>query len=265
MPERRPVFLSPHYDDAALSCGGTLAEMADDGEKPLILTIFGGEPDGPLNHFAEEMHAWWGLEPADVISHRRQEEDCAARILGVESRWLDLPDAIYRGERYLSDDHLFGAVHPQEATLYRGIRDAIFAFLSEHKIEASVFYCPLGIGNHVDHQHVLAMARSLTYRGYEVRAWEDYPYAGKPDVDVAEVARVRSQAEPDVRPLSEDHLDRRIRAIECYASQHSVIFRELGDPAQATREWANQVGAGTPAERFWPIHGTGHSAFLDET
>ncbi len=256
MPDRRPVFLSPHYDDAALSCGGTLAELADCGQHPLILTIFGGEPAGPLNHFARDMHISWNLEPADVITHRRQEETCAADVLGVESRWLELPDAIYRGDRYLSDDQLFGAIHPEEATLYRDIRDAIFAYLSDNDIEPDTFYCPLGIGNHVDHQHVLAMARSLTYRGYDVLAWEDYPYAGREDVDVCESARVRSQSEPVIRPVSDEYLDRRIRAIECYASQHAVIFRELGDPADATRTWANQVGNGTPAERFWPIHGT---------
>jgi LmbE family N-acetylglucosaminyl deacetylase len=252
-PDRRPIFLSPHYDDAELSCGGTLAAMADAGEEPLILTIFGGEPDGPLSSFAAEMHQAWGLGPSDAIEHRRQEEACAANALGVESQWLNLPDAIYRGERYLNDDHLFGAIHPLEATLYRDIRNAIFGYLEKHDIEPNTFFCPLGIGDHVDHQHVLATARSLTYRGYSVVAWEDYPYAGDPGVEVEPVARRRSSGNADVRRLSEDQLTRKIAAINCYASQHSVIFRFQGDPAEATRAYAERVGNGTPAERFWPL------------
>jgi LmbE family N-acetylglucosaminyl deacetylase len=260
VPDRRPVFLSPHYDDAALSCGGTLAALADAGENPLILTVFGGEPSAPLSPFSAEMHVAWGLAPEDAIAHRRQEERCAAQVLGVESRWLELPDAIYRGERYLSDDDLFGPIHPEEATLYRDIRDAIFAFLAGENVQPERFYCPLGVGDHVDHQHVLAVARSLTYRGYSVLAWDDYPYAGSHAADVDSVARIRSQSTPVINQLAEEHLDRRIRAIECYASQHAVIFRELGNPGDATRTYATTVGNGIPAERFWPIYGTSSSA-----
>jgi LmbE family N-acetylglucosaminyl deacetylase len=252
-PDRRPIFLSPHYDDAELSCGGTLAAMADAGERPLILTIFGGQPSDALSSFAAEMHQAWGLAPSGAIEHRRQEETCAAKVLGVESQWLDLPDAIYRGERYLSDDHLFGAIHPLEATLYRDIRSTIFGYLGEYGIEPTAFYCPLGIGNHVDHQHVLATARSLTYRGHTVIAWEDYPYAGDPGVEVEPIAQRRSSGLADIRLLSEDKLKRKIEAINCYASQHGVIFRFQGVPAAATQAYAERVGDGVPAERFWPL------------
>jgi LmbE family N-acetylglucosaminyl deacetylase len=252
-PDRRPVFLSPHFDDAELSCGGTLAAMADSGERPLVLTIFGSEPIGPLNSFAAEMHGAWDLAPSEAISHRRQEEACAAAALGVESDWLELPDAIYRGDRYLSDEHLFGAIHPKEARLYRDIRDGTFEYLGRHNIEPAMFYCPLGIGNHVDHQHVLATARSLTYRGYDVSAWEDYPYAGDPGVEIEPVALRRSSGKPDLRNLSGQQLARKIDAVNCYASQHAVIFRFQGNPSDATRAYATRVGNGIPAERFWPL------------
>jgi LmbE family N-acetylglucosaminyl deacetylase len=253
-PERRPVFLSPHYDDAALSCGGTLAAMADAGDRPLILTVFGGEPTGPLNEFALNMHREWGLSPSDAISHRQNEDTHAAEILGAESHWLDLPDAIYRDDLYLCDDHLFGAVHPREATYYRDIRASIEAFFEEYGIEPNPLYCPMAAGNHVDHQLVLVTARTLTYRGQSVLAYEDYPYAGDPGVDVEAIATIRSGHEPVVMHLTEEHVDRRIRAIMCYASQHEVIFRfQGGDPAIATRAYAERVGCGTPIERFWPL------------
>jgi LmbE family N-acetylglucosaminyl deacetylase len=253
-PERRPVFLSPHYDDAALSCGGTLAAMAERGERPIVLTIFGGQPAGDLNPFAQQMHREWGLTAENVIARRREEERCASNVLDVESSWLELPDAIYRGDHYLSDDDLFGAVHPCEVLLYRDVRERIERFLADHNIQPETFYCPLGLGNHVDHQLVLATARTFTYRGHSVIAWEDYPYAGDPGVGIATVADRRSGKEPVLVQLTDAQLDRRVAAIECYASQHGVIFRfQGGNPAAATRQYAERVGDGYPAERFWPL------------
>jgi LmbE family N-acetylglucosaminyl deacetylase len=120
-------------------------------------------------------------------------------------------------------------------------------------IEAKTFYCPIAIGNHVDHQHVLATARSLTFRGYPAIAWEDYPYAGDPGVEVELTARRRSGSEPQIQTLGDTAMERKIEAINCYRSQHAVIFRHQGDPAEATRNYTTRIGAGTPAERFWPL------------
>jgi LmbE family N-acetylglucosaminyl deacetylase len=252
-PGARPIFLAPHYDDVALSCGGTVAALADAGESPLVLTVFGGEPSGSLNSFAADMHQRWGVGPAGAIALRREEEVCAARVLGVESRWLDLPDAIYRGERYLSDDDLFGAVHPEETVYWRVILGEVLGFLDTESVTASRFYVPLGLGNHVDHQLVLAAGRVLWHRGYEVIAYEDYPYAGDPESDPLRLGRERSRRDPVVKPLSDEHLERRRRAILCYASQLGVIFRHQGDPEAAVRRYAERVGDGRPAERFWPL------------
>ena len=38
----------------------------------------------------------------------------ATEILGATSTWLSYPDAIYRGELYLSDEDLFGDVKPED-------------------------------------------------------------------------------------------------------------------------------------------------------
>ena len=57
-------FLSPHYDDIALSCGGTVALLARSGLAPEIAIVFGDEPDPsqPLTPFAAMQHAEWGLD-----------------------------------------------------------------------------------------------------------------------------------------------------------------------------------------------------------
>src|SRR6185312_9724559 len=97
------IFLAPHYDDVALSCGGTVARLSDSGHKPLVITVFGGVPSAPLTPFAQDMHDLWGVGPGDAVALRREEERCAEQVLGARSVWLDFLDAIYREDRYTSD------------------------------------------------------------------------------------------------------------------------------------------------------------------
>src|SRR5687768_4772628 len=117
-PERH-VFLSPHYDDIALSCGGTAALLAQFGRQPEVALIFGDhpDPDAPLTAFAQAMHNQWGLDAAQVITGRRAEEATAGRVLGTRAVFLPFRDAIYRGERYLGDDQLFGEPAADELDL----------------------------------------------------------------------------------------------------------------------------------------------------
>ena len=59
----RPIFLSPHADDAGLSCGGLIYQLAQAGERPIVITLFGGDPPdaGPLSDFAQSLHTRWAL------------------------------------------------------------------------------------------------------------------------------------------------------------------------------------------------------------
>jgi LmbE family N-acetylglucosaminyl deacetylase len=247
------VFLAPHYDDVALSCGGTVARLAETGNRPLIVTIFAGLPHEPLTTFASEMHALWGVGPDDVIATRRAEEGCAAKTLGAQPLWLDFADAIYREDRYTSDPQLFGTIDPAEAELPIEIHDALLGALG--RLNPAAFYVPLAIGNHVDHQHVLAVGTRLAASDFEVWAYEDFPYAGDPawrDSIEAQASAVTTGVKrlELVKPLQ---LNRRIEAVRCYRSQLDVIFRHQGDPETAIRRYSETVGDGRPAERFWRI------------
>ena len=98
----RPIFVSPHADDAVLSCGGTIAALAEAGRRPLIATVFAGEiMDEMAGGFARWKHARWKLQDVDEVRWQRAAEDvAAATAVGADLVWLGLPDAIYRGERY---------------------------------------------------------------------------------------------------------------------------------------------------------------------
>jgi LmbE family N-acetylglucosaminyl deacetylase len=59
----RTIFLSPHPDDAALSCGGTISQLSKNDQHPIVITLFGGNRSAatPLSDFARGLHARWQL------------------------------------------------------------------------------------------------------------------------------------------------------------------------------------------------------------
>lgn len=254
-PTARHVFLSPHYDDVALSCGGTVARLAGHGAAPLIVTVMGGTPTGQLTTYARDMHERWGVGPGDAVAMRRHEERCAETALGAQSIWLDFLDAIYRDDRYLSDPDIFGRIHPDETNFSQQIVEGLTQALGLSQRTSNVFYVPLAVGNHVDHQHVLAAGTRLAKMGHDVWAYEDFPYAGDPEWQEAVVERATQATSGTSRIewLSPTQLERRVTAIQCYKSQLEIIFRFQGDPTEAVRRYAQVVGDGRPAERFWRL------------
>lgn len=248
----RPVFLSPHYDDATLSCGGTIALLAAGGAAPLVITVFGGGPDAHgLTDFARWQHERWGTGLGDTQSVRRAEDRHAAGILGYETRWLEYRDAIYRGDRYLTDEALFGPVAPDEARLVDQLAGRIAA-LSELGGGGSL-YVPLAVGNHVDHQIIFQAGCLLAAAGTDVLAYEDFPYTALDgELDRRLVTASAELGAPRVVDISAT-LARRIAAIAAYPSQLDVIFRFWPSMPAAVEAYAFGIGGNVPAERYWPV------------
>jgi LmbE family N-acetylglucosaminyl deacetylase len=249
------IFLSPHYDDVVLSCGGTVARLADSGQTPVIVTIFAGATlDELLTEFASWKHARWGIDSVDAVQGQRQAEDlAAAAILGCRTHWLGYPDAIYRADRYTSDKELFGTIHTIEHGLIDLIADEIRS-LPEWCDEGTI-YVPLGIGDHVDHQLIYAVGQQLAQGGARVFAYEDCPYAihtpSGVDRRLAALAGEIGLAEYITIGTA---IERRISAIHAYRSQLPVIFRFTSDVATTVLTHAQRIGGGLgPAERFWPL------------
>jgi len=258
----RHIFLSPHYDDIALSCGGTAAVLSTAGRTPEVALIFGDhpDPDQPLTGFAQQLHKQWGMGAAEVISGRRAEERMASVALGTCDRFLPFRDAIYRGERYLSDDDLFGPVKSDEADLAGKIIDELR--LCADGASNTRIYAPLAIGHHVDHQHAYLAGLELIRRGWEVWFYEDLPYGLKPaNVDARREQIAQDGLKPGPAVDVGSQWKRKVDAIMAYPSQLSTIFgqyvgvgtsRAAIDEAMST--YARSMGDGAPAERFWSRH-----------
>jgi len=259
------IFLAPHYDDVALSCGGTVAALAEairrepfadpvvaSSPAPLVVTVFGGTPGGDnLTAFARWQHERWGTDGHDTVAVRIDEERTAATILGCATRTFPYLDAIYRGDQYLSDEALFGPILPGDAPLVAQLTAAIAALPN-----LSTLYVPLAIGNHVDHQIVYQVGQILAARGLRVLGYEDFPYAILGDERERRLAAIGTAlGEPELVPIAAT-LPRRIAAIAAYRTQLPTIFRFTDDWPGAVTAWAGEVGGDrSAAERFWPLLG----------
>jgi len=258
----RHRFVSPHYDDIALSCGATAARLAANGLTPRVELVFGQEPspDQPLSAFATTMHAGWGLDAGEVIAARRAEDAEAARILGAETNLLPFRDAIYRGDRYTGDDQLFGTPTEDEADLPGRIVERLS--LPDTADPGVRFYVPLAVGGHIDHRHACAAGVLLARRGWDVWFYEDLPYALKPHALERRLVALAAETpiEPGPTVPAGPFWPAKIDAVLAYPSQLETIFRQyLGvgtsreeiDAALVT--YAERIGGGEAAERFWKL------------
>ncbi|WP_207955961.1 PIG-L deacetylase family protein [Rubrobacter marinus] len=79
------LFVSPHLDDVAFSCGGALALLAREGWRTVLATVFTRSVPDPTG-FALACQTDKGLPPeVDYMALRREEDREAARRLGAGS------------------------------------------------------------------------------------------------------------------------------------------------------------------------------------
>ena len=204
----RALFVSPHPDDIALSCGGLILSLLSAEHEIDIVTLFSGcgahERLTPYQQLALGFGAQdrWVAEPSDrhadpaeagaataadahaashgpvptpaeVMQLRREEDRAYARLLGVNIVHLDLPDAVFRD--YVGDEQLLGAPRADDPTPVAELRAVV------RDLRPDRFNVPLGVGGHVDHRLARRASMALV-RGDDVdptilRFYEDFPYA----------------------------------------------------------------------------------------
>jgi LmbE family N-acetylglucosaminyl deacetylase len=172
----RWIYLSPHFDDVVLSCGGLVWEQVQSGQPVQIWTVCAGQPPAgePISPFAQSLHDRWQTGPG-ASQVRRLEDEAAANVLGAPTRYYDLPDCIYRrlpdGSFLVNgEDDLWQPFHPQES----GVAAALTAWLQAGLLPDDQLAAPMTLGSHVDHHLVRAAAESA---GCRLAYYADYPYA----------------------------------------------------------------------------------------
>lgn len=152
------LFVSPHLDDAVLSCGGAIHAAARSGARVVVATVFSECAGG---------------------ARRRAEDLAAVNALGAEAVHLGLTDAperlgLERTHRALVEEAVVA-----EADVTR-VRDALVRCMPYSRI-----WIPLGVGDHVDHRVVHAALEDAS----NAVLYEDRPYAFLPG---AVRARIRA-------------------------------------------------------------------------
>jgi LmbE family N-acetylglucosaminyl deacetylase len=207
--------LSPHLDDAALSCSLLLA--ASPGSS--VITVFAGGPSSVRPLTTWDRMARYFPDGADVAGVRRGEDISASALLRANPVHLTYWDRQYRNDRY-------GYQGPDEA----GLGDAIIADLLSME-PADYWAIPLGLG-HGDHRLTAEAGLKLAERGAgEFYVYAELPYAAELKSEVAERKRYLAERGFVLKedPTIEIADDRRLKsaAIRCHASQRRLLRRRV--------------------------------------
>jgi LmbE family N-acetylglucosaminyl deacetylase len=231
----RWIYISPHLDDAVLSCGGLIWEQTQADTPVEIWTLFGGfpQPDSSSD-LIRQLHREWGVKTSEqAIALRRQEDQRAAQIVGARPAHFDFLDCIYRrsqaGQALYTD--IFVPPHPAEADLPQEIATVLAGRLAPD----DVVICPLALGGHVDHiivrQAVERLKRPLHY-------YADIPYLLR---NTFELKQAVKGMWVQVFPLSAQGLRAWQKGIAAYASQIKVLFGDLAQMRQEIRAYGEQT------------------------
>lgn len=231
------VILSPHVDDAVLSCWHLLTQP----DQVVVINVFAGVPrdlGAP---------AWWdkytGASDSSARMRERIEED--RKALGVAER--SAVNLGFLDEQYRPEEQPLAPITEQiERLLDPGVQ----------------IYAPAAFANHADHALVRSAALQLRAAGFEVSLYADLPHAtvrglpvwvsgknGPPSKDLAGAVWEHVLATADATAPTVHHLDaaaraKKLEAVGMYGTQLQALEafagRPLGDPEVLDHEviWA---------------------------
>jgi LmbE family N-acetylglucosaminyl deacetylase len=225
--------ISPHLDDAALSC--SLFTAANPGS--CLATVFADGPGSVRPLTPSDQAAGYSSDGAGVMGTRREEDSKAAALIGATVRHMP-----YWGHQYRNDRYGYAGLPD------RDLPKVIAEDLLRHgeDLAGDGWVIPLGLG-HPDHRlaaEAALIAAEHWLQFQRVYVYEELPYAVH---DLAETAgRKWSLAERGFR-LEEDstlawrHDCALKKAVfECHASQRDQL------------RWQSRTAMATP-ERIWKL------------
>ncbi len=221
------LFLSPHLDDAAFSCAGTLLTLQSAGWDICHCTVFTQTVPNPAG-FALRCQTDKGIAPeADYMALRRREDAAFAQIVGVSDvRHWDFAEAPHRG--YETPAALFAGIREGDA-VWQPIAECLADLVSA--LDPLRVFAPQGLGNHADHLQLILAVRD-TIADDLVCWYRDTPYAIR-EPNAAPSLLLPAELTEQATPLTEDVLARKIAGVCAYKSQ---IGFQFGGPEEAARK-----------------------------
>lgn len=251
----RVVVLSPHIDDAVLSCTGLLSAL-DKVAPRLVVTLYCGNPE-PTNSRGEGGKGRQRKRRGHAAPSIRRREDLAV-MRYLECAWVHLgfAEAIYR--RSPTTGRLIYR-HPRQKWTRPNVADTAHMeelFLVLRRLTANMgprlLVSPLGVGLHVDHRICALTALRLAGGQTRVLFYEDFPYVAGGGVGGAADDPLRALArlglEPIRRHVVPANANRQIKALSLYPSQIEPLF---GDEEGMRKAVKARTYRGQPSEFFW--------------
>ncbi len=239
-----PVLaLSPHLDDAVLSCGGLL-RVAGRGVPVVVASVFtdSGPPPYPL--MARRICAATGEpDPARLQANRKAEDTEVLAALGAQLVHLGLPEAPFRrsGRRLgpsatyptFRFDALRGRVSRWDAAVCDEVAATLADLLERHR--PGLVLAPLGIGGHVDHvivRDAVAAIADSSDKSCHTWYYSDFPYLLRAKADPRFVAANRLTASSWMQER-----EAAVELIRGYRSQVPVLFPGSRIPRTPEQYW----------------------------
>lgn len=243
------MVVSPHLDDAVLSCGALIADAARRRADVIVVTVFNGRPTPPISGPAARFHARCGLVEGSAMDEREREDDAALGLLGARTERLHLPEALYRKDStgaplYPTDPAIFEDPHPGDDS--GTVEELLRAQVDD--VRPDLVLAPLGVGGHVDH---VLTARAASRLDDRVLHYEDVPY-----VLYDRCAGWQERyggCDRMAHRCSAGGWAAKLQGITLYASQSQVLWYSPDTWREDLTSYAATIGPGTPAERLWNL------------
>jgi len=207
------IFLSPHFDDAVLSCGLLLEKLNKSKKNILVVTLFTKASKKPYNEDAKKFVFKSGFTNAERLFLARKIEDInSLKLFKAKHIHLDFTDTVFRNHNFLLDMKL-------EKELFN-------ATLEMKSNPKTLVLAPLGVGGHSDHLLINKLVKKFNWPAV---FWEDFPY----NTNLLETLKFYN-SNPQYKTgliLASSNKNVKFKAIKKYKSQMNVLFKKRVIPS----------------------------------
>lgn len=224
------MFVSPHLDDAVLSCGALLTHLARTCPVTVLTVFSSAAPPARSALAARKTMRGLGIADAQTFFGERREEDIAVlQEAGASWIHLGLVDALFRQTGHSAETGQGTGRAAYPTFRFDAARGRIAASDSDLAAELSVIikremgaseaaavFGPLGVGRHVDH---LITRTAVATLGVGAIFYSDFPYSVncEPDSPFIEDASLQPYEWLSGRAES-------VKLMEGYRTQFAALF-----------------------------------------
>ena len=182
------MFVSPHLDDAVLSCGALLTHLARTCPVTVLTAFSSASPPAKRGLAARKtLRDLQIADPEVLFAERRAEDIAVLKEAGASWIHLGLTDALFRrvgetgtggkcGGRAAYPTFRFDAARGRIAGSDAGLAGEVGVLVREAVAAngTAVLFGPLGVGRHVDH---LITRDGVASSGVDAVYYSDFPYS----------------------------------------------------------------------------------------